>query len=322
MTSLYRPVSPPPMFRSLPARLYRFLLFRSRLPYSTVRSLAPLLVGNRTADRTVYDFRMRLSQRDILQTRILLDGVWEPVLTRWWALFTARSSVILDVGAHCGYYSLFARSVNPAAYVHAFEPNPVMCADFVRNLALNEQQHGVMVQQTAVADRDGFGDMFVRDVEPAAASMNELSVFDQRLSTPVTRLDSYLNEHGIDHVDLVKLDIEGAEVEAIAGMSDGLAAHRYGALLIETHSRFMADGGIDVLRRELVGHGYQVFRVGARQAVPLGELDPVPDFDQWLALAPSVMAEMADLFEGQVLQLPTEYDAIYEGVEWSPAGVA
>lgn len=49
---------------------------------------------------------MDLRVSDVPQARLLLDGVWEPVFTRWWAYLSSWSATAIDVGAHCGYYSL------------------------------------------------------------------------------------------------------------------------------------------------------------------------------------------------------------------------
>ncbi|RKT53841.1 FkbM family methyltransferase [Saccharothrix australiensis] len=310
-----------PYLSTLPERFFRYLLFRSGLPYPVVRRLAPILVGKRRRERRIHDFRMALSPQDILQTRLLLDGVWEPVLTRWWAFLSARSSVVFDVGAHCGYYTLFGHSANPELEVHAFEPNAELCADVSANLALNGIDARVHLNQVAVGGSTGTTRLYVRDIEPAAASLNELDVYDRTIPVRSTSLDAYCDQHGVDRVDLCKFDIEGAELDAVQGMLEGLRAHRYRCLVLEVHALFMPEGGPRRMLSTFRQHGYTVRRIGEDGARPLAERDLDFDFDQWLVLSPEAEEELAEFRAGDLIRVPPRFAAIYEGVSWSPATI-
>lgn len=316
------PVRAEPYLRSVRERLFRYLLFESPLPYSAVRRLSGVLIGERTREREIHDFRMRLSLRDILQTRLLLDGVWEPAVTRWWAFLSSRSDVVFDVGAHCGYYTLFTRSVRPDAEVHLFEPNPALCRDIRENLRLNGFADTARLNELAVSDVDGEVRLHVRDIEPAAASITTPEVYDSVRTVSSVSLDSYRRESGVDGVDLVKFDIEGAEFHALRGMRDGLREHAYRRLVLEVHSLYMPEGGPDQLRRTFLEHGYALYRIHETTASPLSTSDSIPDFDQWLVLAPDAVAELDAQREGDDLVVPEEYARIYRGVSWSPAGIS
>jgi FkbM family methyltransferase len=315
-------VQPVSYFRSCPARLFRYLAFRTPLPYSIVRRLAPVLVGSRTWERQIYDFRMRLSLRDILQTRLLLDGLWEPVLTRWWAFLAAHATVIVDVGAHCGYYTLFARSVNPDADVHAFEPNARLCEDLTANLALNGYANKVHLHRMAIGRADGSAQLYIRDIEPAAATLNRPEIYDRTTTVPTVNLDSFLAGNGIDSVDLCKVDIEGAELDAVRGIEQGLRDKKYGRFVIEVHSLYMPDdGGPGELREIFERHGYGVYRIDESGATALPKGQPIPAFDQWLVLSPDADRELdGHRIDGRI-QIPAEFAAIFEGASWAPAGM-
>jgi FkbM family methyltransferase len=309
-----------PISAELAMRLFRKLYLRSRIPYSVVRRFARLALNSCTYEREIERFRMRLTPLDVLQTRLLLDGVWEPAFTRWWAYLSTQGHTIIDIGAHCGYYSLFARSVSPTCVIHAFEPNPLLQDDFRRNVQLNSYD-GIELIPQAITAHQGETDLYVRDIEPAAGSIHRPHVYDRRLTVGCTTLDSYVTEHRIEVVDLVKMDIEGGEANAIAGMQVGLAQGWYGALLMEVHKILMPEGQAESLRQVLAAHGYTLYRIKDVSAEPLLVDGAIPDFDQWLALSPHRVEKLKLIGRagGEVI-LPGKFATIYEGIRWQPAG--
>jgi FkbM family methyltransferase len=267
---------------------------------------------------------MRLRLRDVLQARLLLDGEWEPELTRWWMFLAARANVVFDVGAHCGYYTLYAHKVAPRTRIHAFEPHPELLADLSGNLDANGSDENVTVVPFAVSDRDGDADFHVRDVEPGSSSFTPLGAggitFDRSISVPTVALDSYRQANDIPVVDLVKIDIEGAELAALRGMRNGMRRGEYRVLVMEVHP--VGDDVAplrDFLRRCLVDSGYRVYRMQGTTAVPLGAEKRVPEFDTWIA----VHREGADVVEPAErdgrLVLPDTYAEMFTGSRWKPA---
>lgn len=142
--------------------------------------------------------------------------------------------VMLDVGAHVGHYAL--RAAARAAAVIAIECNPATAARLQENLKINEITN-VAVHQVAAWDkverlrmdsRDGFersGDTRVSPDEDGTVTGMPL---DRILKT-----DRRLREHG--RLDLVKLDVEGADLHALRGMEQTLAKYRP-VMVIEDHS--------------------------------------------------------------------------------------
>jgi len=128
--------------------------------------------------------------------------------------------VFLDVGAHFGEYTLMAsRQVGPSGQVHAFEPQPDICALLERNVTLNGAEN-VTVNGCAVADRDGEMTFWERR-EPASSSLAAADLrpdggVTRTLTAPVRSLDTYCFEKGFVP-DLVKADVEGAERLVLLG---------------------------------------------------------------------------------------------------------
>jgi FkbM family methyltransferase len=123
---------------------------------------------------------------------------------------------IVDAGANIGYYSLlFAKWLKGAGSVHAFEPFPSTAQSFIRNLQLNPDLQGtVQLHQIALSNHSGTVSMDVPD--SANCGCNYISTSSPGMIRAV-KLDDFVAEHGIERLDLLKIDIEGAEVSLLQG---------------------------------------------------------------------------------------------------------
>ncbi len=126
----------------------------------------------------------------------------------------------IDLGAHIGYFTLLAAHlVGPTGKVYAFEPAPKTYRILEKNIALNGY-HNVLAFQKAVADRTGT--MMFHLLSKAGSPSNTMYAdarYDyESVPVDVTTLDEFLESEGWPHVDLVKMDIEGAELAALSGM--------------------------------------------------------------------------------------------------------
>jgi FkbM family methyltransferase len=285
------------------ARWLRFWYIKMPLPYELRRLAVSLFPHPRTCQVTVDGFQMALDPGDLLQANILLDGVWALALSRWWVYLVSRAQTVVDVGAHCGYFSLLARQHAPApAEIYAFEPNPRMQAQLKRNVALNHFEQVHLISQ-ALADRAGTLTLHVRDrIEPGATSRYRTAHYDRTLEVPTTTLDAFLDERGIDRVDVVKIDVEGAEGLVLAGMRAGLRDGRYGALALELHPAHLSPGEIQSILADLRSAGFILFAIEETSARRLNADDDA--VDELLALHASVLPAFGQADDGARLLLP------------------
>ena len=134
------------------------------------------------------------------------------------ALATAASpgAVVYDVGANVGIYSLLASlRAGPSGKVYAFEPLERNLLYLRRHLTLNKVESCVVIQ-AAVCNREG-----TRSFSAASwsSSMAHLST-DGEISVPSTTLDSCVyGEPRFRPPDIIKIDVEGAELEVLEGAS-------------------------------------------------------------------------------------------------------
>lgn len=134
--------------------------------------------------------------------------------------------VFIDLGANQGEFSVFAALlVGERGRVFAFEPSPVMRQRLARNIALNGFTQ-VCIEPFAVADEPGHLVLFspTGAFEDGTVHAGLPSLYDrgfdvaaQTSDVPVTTLDDWLQQQDIARVDVIKMDIEGAELPALKG---------------------------------------------------------------------------------------------------------
>jgi FkbM family methyltransferase len=181
--------------------------------------------------RTRYGARLEVDASDIVGTYIAYFGIWEPNLTSWLEGRLRPGDVFVDVGANVGYFSLLAsRLVGIEGRVVAIEPFPRTNAVLRRNVAANGAEN-VRVEQVAVWDSSAELDLFgARDrivggttLDPDWAARWS---FDTRVAVSAEPLSKLLSDDEVARAAVLKLDVEGSELQALQGMEPLLARLR------------------------------------------------------------------------------------------------
>jgi FkbM family methyltransferase len=209
----------------------------------------------------------------------LLDRVVTPGMT------------VIDGGANEGVYSLFAATrTGPTGRVLAIEPSPRELARLRRNLLLSAITN-VDVAEVALAEEEGTLDLLI--AEDAHAGQNTLGDFMYagvvgrgRVPVRTVTLDALLRQLGIERVDVIKLDLEGAEVRALRGAGETLRANAP-LLMLEAAEAGLAHQG--ATRDELLGmlrdHGYRLLNFAAATGLP-EPVEGLPLSDTIIAVHP------------------------------------
>lgn len=143
------------------------------------------------------------------------------------ARFAQVCSVVLDIGAFTGLYSLIAARANPTCQVIAFEPHPLIGERLRHNIGLNQ---GIRVDVIPYAVCSSSGTRQFHLGGPGLPSSSSIAdAWDGRYSTinvEAIDVDTFVEMSGLDRVDLVKIDVEAAEEEVLAGMEITLTSYR------------------------------------------------------------------------------------------------
>lgn len=201
------------------------------------RRLRPHLgtVRCRTVDGVLID----ADPRDLIQYSVMVTGEWEPEETEVLRRQVRPGDVVYDVGANVGYFTLLAsKLVGPSGQVIAFEPNPATLVRLRHHLELNGATN-VTVVPVGLADRDGQAEF--HSVAGGNSGASALRPLDDSLVTRIelARLDRLVDELDLRLPDLVKLDVEGAELLALRGMESTLRRAPRVQVLVEITDKFL-----------------------------------------------------------------------------------
>jgi len=199
---------------------------------------------------------------------IVNGGVWEPENLAILQSFVTSDTVFLDVGANVGYFSIaIGNRLGKGGQVFAIEPHPALTNLIERSIHLNSLEGVVTVARCAVSDRAGVLDLFYPDdhLGRGTASL-AIDAPGRKIQVSAQRLDEVVPA-GLA-VDLVKIDVEGHELQVLHGMEDILRRSPGIKILFEKLAGAPPES--DAIAALLSGHGLALYGVGPNAVlVPL-----------------------------------------------------
>lgn len=155
----------------------------------------------------------------------------------------APGSVVLDCGAHVGLHSMLAaRRVGAGGTVIAVEPAPASAAALRANARENGFEQRIEVIEAAAADSGGTAPLHLHTALDQAGLIPLRGGVNRTIDVPRVPLDEVMGER---RFDVAKIDVEGAEGPAIAGLERTLARSSGATLFVEVHSARVEDSGAD-----------------------------------------------------------------------------
>lgn len=194
---------------------------------------------------------------------LLRDGEYEPEMRHTLEHFLRPAATFVDVGANEGYFSVVAAAlVGSSGKVIAVEPQSRLKAVLEANFALNDV-HGVQLFRCAISDRNGSAALHLSpDTNPGSTALHQSTAYQLPTETVRTLTLTELFELAqVEKADLVKMDIEGFEYEAIMGSSALFRERRIGAIALELHPHAITKRGLDptAIARLLESCGYELW---------------------------------------------------------------
>lgn len=177
--------------------------------------------------------------------------------------FARSCSIVLDVGANVGWYSLhLAHWLRDAdAHIYAFEPIPRTYSELIHNIRLNAYEGTIHPFNHALGESAGSVKFFIPAFTGSvAASQRPLFPDDQNevVNCRIVPLDTFVREQQLASVDLIKCDVEGSELFVLRGGLDTIARYRPIIMLemLRKWSRAFGYHPNDIIAL-LRGYGYQ-----------------------------------------------------------------
>ena len=232
-------------------------------------------------------YAMSLDLANVIHRQIYM-GCFANAMTRWAKALLRPGGSFLDVGAHAGYFSLIAADrVGRDGRVFAVEPNPVGFRDAASAPGGERDRAGRRVQLGPGRAR-GIG-RAVRASRRELFATTTRRCFDGRTGrssrSAVRRLDDCLDDWGVERIDLMKIDVEGAEPRVLAGGAAHLANGVVRHAMIEINGPRLVEAGSSpaALVEDLTALGFEPARLVSGRAVRVArtdiDLDPAHERD-------------------------------------------
>lgn len=168
---------------------------------------------------------------------------WNPEEYAAFRAAVTPGATVFDVGANLGAYTvLFAQWVGPSGKVVAFEPAPASATGLRRLVALNDVSSRVEIVEAAVSGAVGTARFAADGASGANAVVAAAHAGLGVITVPTTSVDAFCDAHGVQP-DVIKIDVEGEELEVLRGARRTLSLPSVQAFL-ELHPTAWAARGI------------------------------------------------------------------------------
>lgn len=201
-------------------------------------------------------------------------------------LVNTDSPVIFDIGAHRGESIDYFLKLFPKARIYSFEPDP----DSFRELAGTRTSENVSCFNLAVSDKEGTASFFRNTISHTNSLLKvnfdsrdsiKLSEakekqdtgfygnFNEEAQVRTTTVKAFMQEQGIEHLDLLKIDVQGAEEQVLAGCADAL--QRIDVVLMEIcfFDYYENSTSFYDVERHLLPNGHRLFSIPTISSNPM-----------------------------------------------------
>jgi FkbM family methyltransferase len=152
-----------------------------------------------------------------------------------------KGDIIIDCGAYIGLYSIISSKLSGNdGKIISIEPNPSVFEHLRRNIQLNKIENSILLN-IALADREGEMEFFIPKVSAAGStfylehlSLQKVAEFNKMVVKTMT-LDKLILMENLNRVNIVKIDVEGAELLVLRGAQNALKSKKIDKLIVEIH---------------------------------------------------------------------------------------
>jgi len=207
---------------------------------------------------TNHGFKLNLESERYIEKFIYYWGEWEGNETYFIKKFLPKDGIFIDIGANIGYFTCLAASVvGNKGHVFSFEPVPQSFQLLAKNIYLNDF-HNVTAHQIAASNKKG-SMLLAKPKNPCALEMvstRNASTTKPHWETPSERIDEIVDSN--QSIDMIKIDIEGAEMLALTGLFKHLSKTPAPIVLCEVNDSFLNEmgGSAEKLMAHMINLGY------------------------------------------------------------------
>ena len=215
-------------FKSLGWQLFKWLakilwgkgLGRFPLLETIYRYMYNALAPRKDTPVCVHDNKMFVSQGEIgFSEELLFSFGYDKCQTMLFQYLVTEGMTVIDIGAHIGYYTLLAaKLVGDKGEVFAFEPEPRNYALLLKNIEINSYKNVTPIKK-AVFNKTGKVKLCLADFSGGHSLCRDVVHGVGTIMVDAICLDEFFRDKDYRSIDIIKMDIEGAEMAALKGMA-------------------------------------------------------------------------------------------------------
>jgi FkbM family methyltransferase len=204
-----------------------------------------------------------------------LNRIHEKATTNLFKKVIKEGDIVVDLGANIGYFTLLAaKLVGKKGKVYAFEPEPRNYNYLIKNAELNSYNN-VFTIQKAVSDKNARTKLFLCPYDTGHHTINQyegirdykpefLTKEEKFIEIETITLDDFLKDKE-QSIDVIKIDVEGAEMLALSGMEETIKQSKNLKMFVEFFPlliRKMGHSPEEFVSRLLENYGFSIFIIG------------------------------------------------------------
>lgn len=179
------------------------------------------MVRNRIVQASIDGINYKLDIGETIDLALFLNR-YEPDMTAAIQKLCRPGFTVLDIGANIGAHALrLAKIVGESGRVYAFEPTDYAYRKLGKNISLNLFKNITPIQ-IALSDKN----LLRQCINFRSSWPTKGKPVEQESIVDFTKLDDWCKKENVEHVDLIKLDVDGNEYSVIAGAESLLTRHR------------------------------------------------------------------------------------------------
>lgn len=204
-----------------------------------------------------YGTKLHLAPLEYIDSFVLLSGYYESEVLEAILPFLDSGAVFWDIGSNFGLHAITAKHLRPEARVICVEPSPLMIARIYANARLNDLN--VEMISVALTDSQGFRHLHLANGNPGMTTLKPLvtASYSGKVLCWCDTGDNMVAAKTLPPPTVIKLDVEGSEVDVLRGLRNVLSGTNLKAIVFEADPKLLA-GADDELYRILTNAGFTV----------------------------------------------------------------
>lgn len=169
------------------------------------------------------NFNMIVLANEDVGRQLMLFKSYELAETNFFKKNIKSTDICFDIGGNIGYFSLLFAYLAPKGCVHVFEPIKLNLSMINTNAAINSMEN-LIINNSAVGSSRGSVKFSISEDSAYSSIKNTGRIRELKsISVPLTTIDDYVKSNGIKRIDILKVDVEGAENLVLDGLIEVLS---------------------------------------------------------------------------------------------------